>query len=202
LPLFCSFQSQARIPALASRNSTVHFTLCYRTIFVTTLHESRRKHSLDCWGGVFTEPLSSNGFPIAARVGLRGNVLPSRYLAMYIHVTIFNFVNITSFCNFRSEQMVGRLMFLPTRYYRDSSYSPWSNNFLHQAQVICFRHTANVITRLHENMKKEAYIFVQALIMLKWLCKEDGTYAYKKHKNVYKYKTDIWMKFVKTVHGN
>jgi hypothetical protein len=42
--------------------------------FITTLHGPLRKHSLYCKGGVFTDPLPSNGHPTVARVGSRGNV--------------------------------------------------------------------------------------------------------------------------------
>jgi hypothetical protein len=49
-----------------------------------------QKHSLYCYEGMLTGPLSRNGRPSVARVRLSGMCLPSRCLAMGIQVTIFS----------------------------------------------------------------------------------------------------------------
>jgi hypothetical protein len=56
--------------------------------FITTLHTLGRKHSLYCLGGVFTEPLPTNGRPIVAGVGSRGNVFTESLTSKGLYVTI------------------------------------------------------------------------------------------------------------------
>jgi hypothetical protein len=83
LPLFCSCQLNS-IPSsypglLASRTRldyccTSILVYAAEHFFITTLHGSRRKHSLYCWRGVFTAPVPNNRRPIVARFGSRGNV--------------------------------------------------------------------------------------------------------------------------------
>jgi hypothetical protein len=86
LPLFISFQfrrldsiqflcSQAHIPA-GWRPETRLFTSPYAAehFFITTLHGPRRKRNLYFQGGLFTDPLPSNGCLIVARDCFRGNV--------------------------------------------------------------------------------------------------------------------------------
>jgi hypothetical protein len=53
-------------------NFTAHST--NEHFFITTLHGLRRKHSLYCKGGVFTDTLTSSGHPIVAPVCFLGNV--------------------------------------------------------------------------------------------------------------------------------
>jgi hypothetical protein len=80
LPLFGSYQLNS-IPSssprsLESRNSTrlLRLLCSAKHVRITTLHGPRRKNSLYCWEGLFTDPLSSNWHPIVACVRLCGNV--------------------------------------------------------------------------------------------------------------------------------
>jgi hypothetical protein len=57
-------------------------------LFISPRHGPRRKRSLCCQGGVFTGPLPSNGHAIV-HVPFAGMFLPSRCLAVGIHVTVY-----------------------------------------------------------------------------------------------------------------
>jgi hypothetical protein len=79
---------QARVSKL---DSSLHSAAPSRRLcpFITPRHGSHRKHSLYCYGGVFTGTLPGNGRPSVACVRFAGMCLLSRCLAMGIHVTAF-----------------------------------------------------------------------------------------------------------------
>jgi hypothetical protein len=73
-PFLTSAQNGDERLASSSDSFTPGQTAHRYPFLITTFHRSRRKHSLYCLGSVFTNPLPSNGCPIVARVGSRGNV--------------------------------------------------------------------------------------------------------------------------------
>jgi hypothetical protein len=94
---------------LASRSSTLHFRLHYCTIFgrvfwrcpfITPRHGPHRKHSLYCWQGVFTGPLPLIDVQLSRTFACSAMCLPSRCLAMGIHVTIFKEIMTVYYYNY------------------------------------------------------------------------------------------------------
>jgi hypothetical protein len=74
-----SIQFQAHIPTgwrleLDSTLSTQFLFYIVEHFLITTLHRPHRKHSPNCYGGVFTDSLPSNGRHILAHTGSRRNM--------------------------------------------------------------------------------------------------------------------------------
>jgi hypothetical protein len=76
---------------LASRSSTLHSLLLLLSSVCCVLSQALGKdyteNSLYCYGGVFTGPLLNNRRSPVACVRFAGMCLPSRCLAMGIHIT-------------------------------------------------------------------------------------------------------------------
>jgi hypothetical protein len=88
LPLFCSCQFRRLVLTTVLYSYLVTTPSHLICPFITPPHGPHRKHSLYFYGGVFTCPLPSNGRPSVACLLFPGMRLPSRCIAMGIHVTI------------------------------------------------------------------------------------------------------------------
>jgi hypothetical protein len=66
--------------------------------FINTLHGPRRKLSLYCYGGVFSDPLPNNGHPLASRVGFRRDMFTESFPSIE-SIGHNMFYNAVLFCN-------------------------------------------------------------------------------------------------------
>jgi hypothetical protein len=70
---------------------SIRLLLIWLCPFIAPRHGPHRKHSVFCWRGVFTASLPSNRRHSVVLLHFTGMCLPSRCLAMGIHVTVFYF---------------------------------------------------------------------------------------------------------------
>jgi hypothetical protein len=99
-------------------SATVFYLSCLLCPFIVFRSRQHRKHSLYCWRGVFTTLLPSNRRPIIARFRFAGVCLPSRCLALCIHVTIWSQM-------YAKREKQGRLSYSPSATQLENPF--WSN---------------------------------------------------------------------------
>jgi hypothetical protein len=95
-----------------SKSWCIHYRLIFTVLFLwDTLSDERivsfyntsaritQEHSLYCWRGIFTGPISSSGRPSVVLVRFAEMCLPSRCLAMDIHVTtLMAILEMSNYC--------------------------------------------------------------------------------------------------------